>query len=83
MELNSPSNLIVLLDLNGTLSSVTAKRWLSHRKGIRPGVHHLRRLQVHAPPPPPASDMPAYAKPAVAWLAHVAVYKSTSSLLAF
>ena len=51
MELNSPSNLIVLLDLNGTLSSVTAKRWLSHRKGIRPGMHHLRRLQVHAPPP--------------------------------
>ena len=37
---------ILLFDLNGTLTSHTAAKRSSGRSLMRPGIHHLRRLQV-------------------------------------
>ena len=42
---------IALFDLNGTLTSHTAKRRSAGVNKMRPGVHHLMRLHVsHCPP---------------------------------
>ena len=42
---------ILLFDLNGTLTSHTSQRRSAGRNKLRPGTHHLRRLQVreHVP----------------------------------
>ena len=37
---------VLLFDLNGTLTSHTAAKRSSGRSLMRPGIHHLRRLQV-------------------------------------
>ena len=37
---------VVLFDLNGTLTSHTSQRHSSGINKVRPGTHHLRRLQV-------------------------------------
>lgn len=38
---------ILLFDLNGTLTSHTAAKRSSGKSLMRPGIHHLRRLQEH------------------------------------
>ncbi|KAL3138341.1 hypothetical protein ABBQ32_006145 [Trebouxia sp. C0010 RCD-2024] len=38
---------ILLFDLNGTLTSHTAAKRSAGRSLMRPGIHHLRRLQEH------------------------------------
>lgn len=43
---NQDSRPILLFDLNGTLTSHTAARHSSGKTLIRPGTHHLRRLQA-------------------------------------
>lgn len=37
---------IILFDLNGTLTSLTATKYTTGRSLVRPGIDHLRRLQV-------------------------------------
>lgn len=39
---------VLLFDLNGTLTSHTSMRRSAGRNRMRPGTHHLRRLQVRA-----------------------------------
>jgi hypothetical protein len=43
------TRIILLFDLNGTLTSHTSKRGSSGVNKMRPGIHHLRRLQVRNP----------------------------------
>ena len=45
-DISADSRPILLFDLNGTLTSHTAAKRSSGKSLMRPGVHHLRRLQV-------------------------------------
>lgn len=46
-DISADSRPILLFDLNGTLTSHTAAKRSSGKSLMRPGVHHLRRLQEH------------------------------------
>ncbi len=45
-DISADSRPILLFDLNGTLTSHTAAKRSSGKSLMRPGIHHLRRLQV-------------------------------------
>ena len=45
-DISADSRSILLFDLNGTLTSHTAAKRSSGKSLMRPGIHHLRRLQV-------------------------------------
>lgn len=45
-EMGQDTRPILLFDLNGTLTSHTAAKRSAGRSLMRPGIHHLRRLQV-------------------------------------
>ncbi|KAL0051579.1 hypothetical protein WJX82_010299 [Trebouxia sp. C0006] len=46
-DISADSRPILLFDLNGTLTSHTAAKRSSGKSLMRPGIHHLRRLQEH------------------------------------
>ena len=45
-DIASDTRPILLFDLNGTLTSLTATKYTTGKSLIRPGIEHLRRLQV-------------------------------------
>ncbi len=45
-DISADTRPILLFDLNGTLTSHTAAKRSSGKSLMRPGIHHLRRLQV-------------------------------------
>lgn len=53
---------VLLFDLNGTLTSHTSMRRSAGRNRMRPGTHHLRRLQVH---PRSSVRSPALVRPSL------------------
>lgn len=46
MSFKRSEKAIILFDLNGTLTSHTVQRYSAGVNKMRPGLHHLRRLQV-------------------------------------